>query len=249
MLEEHEVWNVVSGMTVRPAAEGQAQAEWDRRDFRGRATIVRCLDEKHLRLAGNSTTAAEMWQRLSDEHEMQNSTRNPKHEFIKLKMTPTDSVMDFVERVRELGVELQETAEAVTEMQQVLQVLDNLTPDYDLVKCSFHRQNGLTWRMVLPTLLNAESIFRKRQEERPSAEAFLSRTNRSEQHNWMGVSHPTWQGRPTGGWQDGRECYNCYEAGHLARFCPRIKTFGDNGMDGRRDQPLRGQGPPRDRRT
>ena len=60
VLEEHEVWNVVSGMTVRPAAEGQAQAEWDRKDFRGRATIVRCLDEKHLRLAGNSTTAAEM---------------------------------------------------------------------------------------------------------------------------------------------------------------------------------------------
>ena len=39
---------------------------------------------------------------------MQNSTRNPKHEFINLKMTPTDSVMDFVDRVKELGVELQE---------------------------------------------------------------------------------------------------------------------------------------------
>ena len=25
VLEEHEVWNVVSGMTVRPAAEGQVK--------------------------------------------------------------------------------------------------------------------------------------------------------------------------------------------------------------------------------
>ena len=187
--EELQVWNVVSGLTERPAEEGPAQAEWDGKDFKGRATMVKCLDAKHLRLASHSTTAAEMWQKLSDEHEISNSSRNVKHKFINQKVTAADSIIDFVERVKELGVELQGTAESVTELQQVLQVLDNLTRDYDLVKCSFHRQDDLIWRRLLPTLLNAECIIRKRQEERPSEEALLSRGDRHVQHNWTGVSH------------------------------------------------------------
>ena len=229
-------WDIVQGTEIKPEetpATRAQRASWDERDWKARSCMIETLDDKYLLRVDSCETSAQMWQMLKDKHEVGRDERHIKQDFLNLRMHPGDSVLDFIEQVEDLAGQLYGTEEEVHEWQEVLQVLENLTPDFDPhVAASSFKRADLTWQNVTGTLLSAEARAKRRKEQIGGSNEtalFTRASGRPAQDRWQGGSAFTNQTSP----QDTRECYSCHEFGHIARYCPRQPGRNMQGGVGR----------------
>lgn len=136
VLKMKEVFDVVTGIRVKSEnAEGANRAlteTWETDDAKATTIIFSPLESRQLDPILVCTSAKEIWDNLGQIHE-QKSVSNKLvfiQRFHAYRMDLTDSIVQHIAKVRNLGGQLKDVGAAVTDITIMAQILASLTTKY-----------------------------------------------------------------------------------------------------------------------
>lgn len=188
----------------------QAMALWERRDVKARAIIGLTLGSEQLEHVAGCDTAADMWTTLQDVFQRKSLMNKMKarREFYSVMMDPSEKMLTYINRVRNLGENLKAMGGEASQMDVAMSVLNGLPSDYEslIVALDAKGEEELNLDFVKSRLLQEE---RRQAEKKPKKSyggemALMGRSRAPSDRRtfWATV-----------------ECYNCHKKGHLARQC------------------------------
>jgi hypothetical protein len=231
VLRASEVWTVVDGSEVRPAAADAALA-WDLKDIKAQAVMVPLLDKKNTNHIYNYNTSREMWLKLESIHS-DGSNLNKQHtlsRFFNYRISSDQSVVDAFSEVEDLARTLNEMGIQMEDQTVVTKIVSSLPDD------KFHAFKK-AWDSVpeasqtMPALLGRlrkEELEFKQQKEVKDAEpshqkaaAFNATTKPSKNSSGKKGKVSIAEQKKTS------KCHNCGKVGHWVRECKAPKKPND----------------------
>jgi len=196
-------------------AETRELAVWKRRDTKTSAIIgLTLVSEQLVHLSGCKTTA-EMWSTLQGVFQRKSlmDKMKARREFYTVEMTVGEGMLGYINRVRNLGENLEAMGGEVTEMDVAMSVLNGLTSKYEnlLVALDAKGEDQLSLKFVKSRFL---------QEERRQADKSPSTKRIGE----MALVGANCQGQGRRGDLSKIKCYYCYKFGHISHYCPELKA-------------------------
>ena len=208
VLEERDMWDIVSGQDVKPDHDHGA---WIRKDKKAIATICLSLKDPQLIQVRGCSSANEVWSLLETLYESRDLSSRLflRRKFVTIKMTAGSSILEHITKVKTLADKLAAIGAPVQEDDFVVTLLSSLPETYDnLVTSLESRADKLTIEFITARLLHEES---RRTEYAPIKEetAFYG-------------SRPA--GKRLTNQTPRRSCYYCGKTGHIKADCNKRKA-------------------------
>ena len=133
VLEERDLWGIVSGDEVEPAGDGTTQAtiqKFRKRARKAFATVCLSLGDEQLSLVRSAKTAKEAWDKLESHYQVKSLANKLflRKRYFTATMAESDAMLEHINRMKSLAGQLESVGAAVTEDDQVATLLCSL-PD------------------------------------------------------------------------------------------------------------------------
>jgi len=196
-------------------AEDREMAVWKRRDTKASAIIGLTLGSEQLEHVSGCKTTVEMWSTLQGVFQRKSSMNKMKarRAFYTVAMNVGEGMLGYINRVRNLGENLNAMGGKVTEMDVAMSVLNGLTSKYEnlLVALDAKGEDELSVDFVKSRLLQKE----RRQEDKSLA------TKRIGDMALVGANY---RGQGRRGDISKIDCYYCHKFGHISHDYPELKA-------------------------
>ena len=166
VLEERELWEVVSGETKLENCQIESdQAVYRKKSRKAMAIICLAMEDSQLPLVRSSSGAHDAWSKL-EEHFEKKSLANKlflRRRFFTTMMEEGDDVLSHINKLKTLAEQLDAVGAPVSEDDLVITLLGSLSESYQfLITALESRSDTLTWELVTSRLLH-EDMKRKEQ--------------------------------------------------------------------------------------
>lgn len=100
IFEEHDLWDIVSGRSPKPAAGHADLPTWNKSDKRARNIILSALDKSMVHHTNAADTSSEVWKRLENLYRATDSTHKMSitKQFHSLTMRDGEQVEKYVQQ-------------------------------------------------------------------------------------------------------------------------------------------------------
>ena len=126
VLGEKNLWDIVSGEEVEPEEEGNSNEmqiqRFRKRERKAFATICLSLGDEQLSLVRSAKTAKEVWEKLENHYQVKSLANKLflRKKYFSSSMSPTDNMMEHMNKLRSLAEQLESVGAPVSEDDQVL---------------------------------------------------------------------------------------------------------------------------------
>jgi len=196
-------------------AETRELAVWKHRNTKASAIIALTLGSEQLEHVSGCKTTAEMWSQLQGVFQRKSLMNKMKarREFYTVEMIVGDSMLGYINSVRNLGENLKAMGGEVTETAVAMSVLNGLTSKYEnlLVALDAKGEDELRLDFVKSRLLQEE---RRQAEKSPATKRIGD----------MALVGANYRGQGRRGDFSKIECYYCHKFRHISHDCPELKA-------------------------
>ncbi|KAL4387850.1 hypothetical protein GQ457_09G010590 [Hibiscus cannabinus] len=242
LLGSQDCWDIVEKGYVEPEnaaaeealtnEEKRALRDARKRDKRALYFIFQAVDESTFEKISEATTAKQAWEILQKslqgvEKAKKVRLQSLRAEFEMLKMKNTESIDDYVSRVKAVANEMKRNGETLGEVRVMEKILRSLVRKFDYVVVAIEESKDLS-QMTIDELvgsLQAHEQKMKLNEETENLEQVLQsklHVNKGEASSSY-VRGRGFRGRGRGGFQQRNkfqvQCYNCNKYGHYSYEC------------------------------
>ena len=221
--KDYAVWkiqmkSILIAKDLGSAIENEIKAEQDvnSKDAKARALLFASLDNKHVKLVMQCTTAKQIWDRLSEVHEQRSSGTLVAlmQEFFNLRMRSDETVQDFVARTEYVAGQLSDIGSPQSESTVVGKIISGLPARFRGFRSSWMGvpiadQNLKT---LLPRLIAEETML---EPSDPRSSALYSGNKQKQSGKLSGKKEANKNGRNT--------CNYCKQEGHWVKDCPKSR--------------------------
>jgi len=195
--------------------ETRELALWKRRDTKASAIIGLTLGSEQLEHVSGCMTTAEMLSTLQDVFQRKSLMNKMKarREFYTVAMNIGEGMLEYINRVRNLGENLKAMGGEVMEMDVAMNVLNGLTSKYEnlLVALDAKAEDELSLVFGKSRLLQEE---RRQADKSPSTKRIGD----------MALVGAIYRGQERRGDLSKIECYYRHKFGHISHDCPELKA-------------------------
>ena len=167
VLEDKDLWSIVSGEVVEPVGEGSTEAslqKFRKRARKAMATICLSLCDNQLSLVRTAETARAAWLKLENHYEIKSLANKLflHKRYFTACMAENDGMMLHINKMRSSAEQLAAVGAQISEDDQVATLLCSLPDSYsNLIVALESRADDLNLEFVIARLLHEE---RKRSE-------------------------------------------------------------------------------------
>ena len=160
LLEDKDMWNVVTGEEKRPDDDVASAQRFDKRARKAHATIVLNLKDSQLLHVSSASSAREVWERLQDLYEAKGLANCLflRRKLFTCQMIEGDTMIAHINKVKAMGEQLEAIGAGVSDDDLVMTLLSSLPESYGgLIVALESRADDLSPEFVISRLLHEET--------------------------------------------------------------------------------------------
>ena len=178
LLQSNELWDVVSGDSLKPTTDDALKKAWMKKDVEARSIIASTLDSVQINHVYDCASSKDMFDRLKDVNS-DSSSLNKQHtlmKFMNYTMSKSQSPVQAMVEIEQLARSLQEMGCAMPEEGIITKIVSSLPKQYsafqtawDSVSQSEQTRPNLLARLRREELKNKTATENEEKEEESSS--------------------------------------------------------------------------------
>ncbi|BES92275.1 Hydra magnipapillata [Nesidiocoris tenuis] len=222
LLIKNDVWEYVSGKTVKPA--GDTADDWISKDLKARSDLILSISPSQLKLVKNCETSRDVWLKLHEVFQSKGPARKATLlKYLMLhKMSSNDDVRDHVSSFFDTVDKLLDMEIKINDDLLTIMLLYSLPEEFENFRCAIESRDDLPKPETLRTKIIEEADARKSKLKQIDPDALVVKSKYRPQDKYKNPEFDGAKGKSF-------KCFKCKSIGHKASDCPKKKEYRPKG--------------------